>query len=135
MLKTFLLLSAALLFGSAQTPSPAPVQENVPQETTPAATNPVKFTAAGRERAKKLYDVDCLMCHGAKGNGKTDLANDMGLTLPDFTDPKVLAAMPDQTLFNAIRNGKDKMPAEAEGRASDHDVWELVLYIRSMAKE
>jgi hypothetical protein len=38
-------------------------------------------------------------------------------------------------LFNAIRNGKGKMPPEAEGRAKDDEVWNLILYIRSMARQ
>jgi hypothetical protein len=42
--------------------------------------------------------------------------------------------VPDQTLFNAIRNGKDKMPAETEGRASNNDVRDLIHYIRGMSR-
>jgi len=137
MLKTFLLLSAAILSGAAQSPSPTPVQETKQQEAAPAAnlvTNPMKPTAATLERAKKLYQVDCAMCHGNNGNGKTDLANDMQLTLPDWTNPASLSDKLDQSLFNAIRNGKGKMPSEAEGRASDTAVWDLILYIRGMSK-
>jgi hypothetical protein len=58
----------------------------------------------------------------------------MGLTLSDWTDPKTLAAKPDGDLFNVIRNGKDKMPAEPVGRAKDDEVRNLILYIRSLAK-
>ena len=76
----------------------------------------------------------CALCHGDNGDGKTDVAKEMGLTLGDWTDPKTLAGKPDQELFNIIRNGKGKMPAEAEGRAKDHEVWNLILYIRGFAK-
>ncbi len=137
MLKTFLLLSAAILLGAAQSPNPTPVQETKQQQASPAAnlvTNPAKPTAATLERARKLYQVDCAMCHGDNGNGKTDLGKDMQLTLPDWTDPKTLANELDQSLFNAIRNGRGKMPSEAEGRASDTAVWDLILYIRGMSK-
>ena len=137
MLKTFLLLSAAILLGSAQSSNPTPVQETKQQEAAPAAnlvTNPVKPTAASHERAKKLYQVDCAMCHGDNGNGKTDLGKDMQLALPDWTNPAALATALDQSLFNAIRNGQGKMPSEAEGRASDTAVWDLILYIRGMSK-
>jgi hypothetical protein len=58
----------------------------------------------------------------------------MGLTLPDFTDLKTLAGTPDGQLFNIIRNGKDKMPPEAAGRANDSLVWNLIVYIRKMSK-
>jgi cytochrome c len=139
MFKIFLLFSSVILFVNAPTPGPTltagrMLQEATPVSAAPDVTNPVKSTPATRERAKKLYEVDCLMCHGANGDGKTDLAKDMQLTLPDWTDPAVLASVPDQTLFNAIRNGKDKMPAEAEGRASNNDVWDLIHYIRGMSR-
>jgi hypothetical protein len=57
------------------------------------------------------------------------------LKLNDWTDPKSLAAKSDKELFAMIRSGKDKMPAEAEGRAKDDEVWALIHYLRSMAKE
>jgi mono/diheme cytochrome c family protein len=135
MLKSFLLLSAAILFGVAPSSGPTFAEGRMPQATpAPAATNPVKPTAASLERAKKLYQVDCAMCHGDKGDGKTDLGKDMQLTLPDWTNPASLADTPDQSLFNAIRNGKGKMPPEVEGRASDTEVWNLIHYIRGMSK-
>ncbi len=58
----------------------------------------------------------------------------MQLTLDDWTDPKTLANRSDQELFNVIRNGKDKMPAEDEGRAKKDDVYALIAYIREMSK-
>ncbi len=74
------------------------------------------------------------MCHGDHGNGKTDLAQSMGLTLADWTDPKALQNHSDGELFNAIRKGTEKMPAEDSGRAKDDLVWNLIIYIRSFSK-
>jgi mono/diheme cytochrome c family protein len=138
MLKSFLLFSAAVLFAF----TPMPAQGAKPQDATPApapeshanATNPVKPTADSQAKAKSLYSIDCSMCHGDNGNGQSDLAKSMGLTMTDFTDPKSLANLPDGQLFDVIRNGKDKMPPEAAGRANDTMVWNLILYIRGMSK-
>jgi hypothetical protein len=58
----------------------------------------------------------------------------MDMTLADWTDPKSLANKSDQELFDVIRKGKDKMPAEADGRAKDDEVWNLISYIRKMSK-
>ncbi len=102
--------------------------------SAPAATNPVKPTPQSQAKAKQIYNIDCAMCHGENGNGKTDMANDMQLKLPDWTDPNSLNGKTDQGLFNMIRNGKDKMPPEAVGRASDTEVWNLILYIRKMSQ-
>ncbi len=132
MLKPFLLLLAVVLL--IFTPLSAPARP--PQEATPApgSKNPVKPTPQSEEKAKALYKIDCALCHGDNGDGKTDLAKDMSLTLDDWTDPKALAGKPDQELFDAIRNGKGKMPPEPSGRAADNVVWNLILYLRSMSK-
>jgi mono/diheme cytochrome c family protein len=117
------------------TPAPAmaPPQAVAP---TPATypRNPVKPTAESQTKAKNLYQIDCAMCHGDNGNGKSDLATSMELTLTDWTDPKSLAGRPDGELFQIIRNGKEKMPPESDGRASDEAVWNLVVYIRAFSK-
>ena len=91
-------------------------------------------TPDAQARAKKLYARDCALCHGDSGDGKTDLAKDMQLTMIDWTDPKTLANRQDQELFKIIRDGKDKMPAEDPGRAKDDEVRNLVVYIRSLGK-
>jgi hypothetical protein len=59
----------------------------------------------------------------------------MQVTLGDWSNPKTLAAIPDQALFTTIRDGKGKLPPEAEGRAKDNEVWNLILYIHSMARQ
>ncbi len=75
------------------------------------------------------------MCHGDNGDGKTDMAKDMNLTLADWTDPKSLAGMSDKDLFDIIRKGKgEKMPAEDESRAKDNEVLALVTYLRGFSK-
>jgi mono/diheme cytochrome c family protein len=126
MLKPFLLVSAVALFAIAPSTSPfASAQEAGPK---------TKVTAESQAKAKKLYAMDCALCHGAGGDGKTDLAKDMQLTMIDWTDSKSLAGIQDQELFKTIRNGKGKMPAEDAGRAKDDEVWNLIVYIRSLGK-
>lgn len=83
---------------------------------------------------KEIYKVDCALCHGDNGNGKTDLATGMGLTLSDLTDPKTLQNMTDEQLFSLIRKGKDKMPPEEVGRAKDVEVKSLIVFIRNLSK-
>jgi len=131
MLKPFLLFSAMTLFVFAT----APAEGRPPQEAAPASTNPVKGTAASQEKAKVLFLRDCALCHGENGNGKTDVAASMSVTLDDWTEAKALANKSDQDLFNTIRKGKgDKMPPEDSGRAKNDEVWNLVLYIRGLSK-
>ncbi len=85
-------------------------------------------------KVKQIYTIDCAMCHGDNGNGKTDLATSMKLTLADWTDPKALADKTDQQLTDAIRKGSDKMPPEDKSRATDDEVKGLIAYIRGFSK-
>jgi cytochrome c5 len=141
MVKFLLLVSSFAMFSFAPgAPSGKGAQEPAPgaAATPPAASstvkNPVKATAESQAKAKKTYGYDCALCHGATGDGKTDLAKDMKLTMSDWTDPKALAGKSDGDLFDIIRKGKDKMPPEESNRAKDDDVWNLVIYVRSMSK-
>jgi mono/diheme cytochrome c family protein len=135
MLKPLLFVSAVVFLAITASSASAPTPQEAAQATASGQKNPVKPTPMTQARAKKLYQIDCAFCHGDNGDGKTDLAKEMSLTLGDWTNPKTLADKPDQELFNVIRNGKGKMPAEAEGRAKDIEVWSLILYVRGLAKE
>ncbi len=148
MLKPFMLVFAIILFAfvcmpllgrSPQQAAPAPALAQEPPAPPPAQSaapmkNPVKPTAESQAKAKGLYQIDCAICHGDNGSGKTDLATSMAVKLDDWTNPAALANKTDGDLFTVIRNGKDKMPPEDAGRAKDPDVWNLIIYIRSLSK-
>jgi mono/diheme cytochrome c family protein len=97
-------------------------------------TNPVTPTAESEARAKEVYRIDCAMCHGTNGNGKGDLVGDMGLKMKDLTDPASLKDMSDGEIFYTIKNGKGKMPGEAD-RGKDEGIWNLVILVRSFGKK
>jgi len=140
MLKLFVLCAMSLLVCGY-----APAQEATkPGEKSPAASkippeaakevNPVKPTPASQAQAKKTYGYDCAMCHGADGDGKGDLAVDMKLKIPDYRDPASLKDLTDGEMFYIIKNGKGDMPSEGD-RAKPDEIWNLVIYIRSLAKK
>ena len=138
--KTFCVLSILLLTtvsGLAQQSKPdanTPSAEyKIPPEATKMA-NPVKPTATSLAQGKKMYDIDCEMCHGKDGNGKGDLAADMKVKLADYRDPAALKDRTDGELFYIIKNGKAEMPSEGD-RAKPDAIWNLVNYIRSLAKK
>jgi len=122
MLKPFPLLSVVALLAVA----PLTLQ-------MPAAQEPAKAPAKLSEKAKMLYKRDCALCHNENGDGKTDIAKDMGLSMADWTDPKTLTGKPDEELLKVMRNGKDKMPAEDKSRANDEELKALLRYIRGLA--
>ena len=128
MRKPLLLLPAVVLLalGAAWNPLAAPQE---------GAAKASKASNEAQNRAKKIYEVDCALCHNSNGDGKTDLAKDMQLILSDFTDPKTLQGKTDDQLFDLIRKGKDKMPGEEAARAKNDEVKGVIQYIRGLSKD
>jgi mono/diheme cytochrome c family protein len=129
MLKPLLFVSAVVLFGITAWSASGIAAQDESQKSQ------AKPSEKAQARARAIYAQDCVICHGETGDGKTDLAKDMQLKLDDWTDPATLGAKSDADLFKVIRNGKDKMPPEAEGRAKDDEVRNLILYIRGLSKQ
>ena len=112
--------------------SAAPAEYKIPPEAA-AKANPVKPTEESLAKGKKIYAIDCAMCHGNRGDGKGDMGADYK-TIPDFTNAEAMKSRTDGELFYIIRNGKGDMPPE-DNRAKDDDVWNMVNYVRSFAKK
>lgn len=134
MLKPLLLLPAVLLLGYTVASAPALDGQAGSSGKNGQAASSGKTSTEPPAHIKTIYQVDCGICHGANGDGKTDLAHDMALNLSDFTDPKTLEGKTDDQLFDLIRKGKDKMPPEETNRAKDTEVRDLIHYIRNMSK-
>ena len=134
MLKPLFALPPLLLLGlSFQQPAATPTPSVIPAEAA-RMVNPVKPTPESQAHVKKMYGYDCAMCHGENGNGKGDLVGDMKLTLKDYTDPAALKDLTDGQIFYIIKNGKGQMPGEGD-RAKPDDIWNMVIYVRSLAKK
>jgi mono/diheme cytochrome c family protein len=136
-----LLLPALFLFAPAppaqqtSTPNPpkTPTYAAIPVEAT-RQPNPIKSSPESIARAKKWWTLDCAMCHGKDGDGKGETAKDMKLTLVDFTAPATLKDRTDGDIFYIIKNGHNDMPPEGQ-RIKPEEDWDLVNYVRSLAKK
>lgn len=125
---------------SSQAPANAPATEQAPaaphgfniSPEDAAKKNPVRFSEISVERGKKIYATQCAMCHGEKGDGKGDLAEDMKLSLPDFTKTDSLTKRTDGELFTIIKQGSQTMPGQGD-RMKELHTWEIVNYLRSLS--
>jgi len=135
------ILPALFLLASAQsaqqpstpTPQKTPTYSAIPVEAARQA-NPVKSTPESLTRAKKWWTLDCAMCHGKDGDGKGETAAEMKLKIVDFTDPATLKDRTDGEVFYIIKNGHNDMPPEGP-RIKTEENWDLVNYVRSLAKK
>jgi cytochrome c553 len=96
----------------------------------------VSAWTASAEDAKAIYEKSCAKCHGADGAGQTKMGQKLGVK--DYTNAKVQAALKDEEMTKAIKEGvKDKegktVMKPAEG-LSDADIKGLVGVIRGFKK-
>jgi cytochrome c553 len=99
----------------------------------------VSFAAAittSADGAKDNWDKLCAKCHGADGKGQTKLGQRLGSK--DYSDPQVQAALKDDAIIKAIKEGlRDKdgklLMKPTEG-LSDDEVNQLVAYLRTFKK-
>src|SRR5271154_4922200 len=87
----------------SQQPASSSSSGTIPADAA-TLVNPVKPTAEGMARSRKIFGQDCAVCHGTLGDGKGDIAADMKPPMKDFTDPAVLKDYPDGQLFYIIRD-------------------------------
>jgi mono/diheme cytochrome c family protein len=114
---------------AAQVPEPAHAVTITPEDV--ARKNPVKLTTNSVERGKKVFASQCAMCHGAKGDGKAELAEEMKINPPDFTKPDALKKRTDGEWFAIIGQGSEAMQGQGN-RMKDRQKWDLVNYLRSL---
>lgn len=126
-----LFLGAFALFAQQDQAPPKPAP---PSADARNQGNPVKPTSDSLAKGKKMYDIDCAMCHGKDGDGKGDLAADMKPKVTDFTSADEMGSVTDTQLFKIIKEGKGQMPPEGD-RVKTDELWNMVNYVRSFAKK
>ena len=121
------LLAAAFLFAHETKPWP------VPKEAS-ERKNPVASAPASLKEAKALYEKECAVCHGPKGDGKGAGAVALQVRPADFTDGQMMGEMTDGDLFYRLSEGRLPMAAY-KGKLSEEQRWKLVTYLRTFNKK
>lgn len=103
----------------------------IPEEER-ARKNPIPASLESVALGGRLFSSQCVMCHGKEGNGKGDLAEEMELRVPDFTDPALQKKRTDGELFYILSEGHGDMPKQGE-RMRAEQRWHMINYIRTLA--
>ena len=94
--------------------------------------NPVKPTPESLASGKKVFAMDCALCHGTDGRGKTEVSKQS--KVPDLTMPATLKGRTDGELFYRIKTGHGDMPGEGD-RVKPEQLWDAVNYVRSLSEK
>jgi mono/diheme cytochrome c family protein len=92
--------------------------------------NPLPASPATLARGKQLYEIYCLLCHGATGDADGKVGAKFGMPIPSLRDPAVVERK-DGFLYGTIREGGFIMPKYAESLTPE-ERWAVVRYVRSL---
>jgi len=104
-----------------------------------AMTNPLPASTEIVQAGKALFlqtakPVACAMCHGNEGNGQGFMGAALVPPPRNFTCGKTMKDLPDGQLFWIIKNGSSGTGMMSFAGLPDEQVWQLIQYIRSLAK-
>jgi mono/diheme cytochrome c family protein len=85
------------------------------------------LSAADSAEAGRLFNINCAVCHGAKGQANGPIAERIG-AVANLTTP-IYIAMADGTMYHSIQYGKNNMGSYAS-QLSRKQRWQIVQYIR-----
>ena len=105
------------------------------QAPAAALKNPITASAESIAAGKQAYTRTCAPCHGTSGEGGA--GNDLIPAAPDLTDAAWDHGSSDGEVFSNIRNGigPDFNMTPFKDRLKDDDIWNVVNYVRSIAKK
>ncbi len=107
----------------------------LPNDTTgykmsASVKNPLAdLTTAEMTETQRIFNINCAVCHGAKGEGNGPVAAKVA-GVANLTGG-VYVTMADGTMFHSITYGKGVMGSYAS-QVSRKQRWELVKYIRTL---
>lgn len=102
--------------------------------------NPLRNEPRHLKKGKVLFyikakPVACKHCHGMLGDGNGSMALSMNPKPRNFTCTETMSKLSDGQLFWVIKNGSKGTAMSAHKYLSEKKIWQLVLYIRSLARE
>jgi len=106
----------------------------VPGTTNFVATIPVPVTAELMARGRERYNISCLPCHGAigDGNGITKKIGAMPV-VANLLDKNAII-IPDGQVYDIIANGKAPNMQGYAANIEVNDRWAIVAYVRALQR-
>lgn len=101
--------------------------------------NPLASTSVNPITAEPIFQgeagtANCAICHGKKGDGRGILASQYDPPPRNFSCAKTINGVPDGQLFWIIRFGSPGTAMPAHPALKDEQIWQIVLYLRQLAK-
>jgi mono/diheme cytochrome c family protein len=101
--------------------------------------NPVAASPESIAKGKELYmeksKGNCVFCHGETGAGNEENLAKLRRKPADLTNKERMTAMTDGEIFWKVSKGINWIMPAGEKRMSEEERWNVVNYVRTLAKE
>ena len=90
--------------------------------------NPLPITDENLENGKKMYDLYCAVCHGAKGDGQGILVKrEKFLGVPNYKDRDITEG----SIYYTIMYGLNTMGSHAS-QTNEKERWQITMYVQKL---
>lgn len=90
-----------------------------------AESNPIK-------EGEELYQKNCSVCHGDKGDGNTWVSHELNPKPKNFTDPLVIKVMTRKRMRDSVINGRQGTAMQAfKTQLSESEINLIIDYIQT----
>ena len=100
--------------------------------------NPLKSDSINLFAGESLFHTDaqptaCKICHGSTGNGMGMMAPGLNPPPRNFSCSETMKNISDGQMFWVVKNGSPGTGMVAYKSLSDEQVWQIILYLRTLA--
>lgn len=97
-------------------------------EAKESLVSPLEMSKENLDNGKKMYDIYCALCHGAKGDGKGILVErEKILGVPAYKDRELT----DGSIYHVIYYGRNMMGSHAS-QLTEKERWQVVQYVQKI---
>lgn len=114
-----------------RSPPPGTIAEGALAQAQALATPP-PLTMALIDRGEQRYDIFCIVCHGATGDGDGAVVKRGFPAPPSFHIPRLVSAPPSY-IVDVITHGHGVMYSYAD-RVAPADRWAIAAYVKAMQR-
>ncbi len=100
-------------------------------EASKGLTSPLESSPENLEKGKEMFDIYCISCHGAKGDGKGKLVErEKFLGVPSYKDRVITIG----SVFHVETYGLNAMGSHAN-QLSKKERWQVAEYVMSLKSD
>jgi len=88
-----------------------------------------------RERGRKLFEMNCVLCHGVRADGNGVRSKGLSGKAANFTSAEWRASVTPRLVFEVLSEGKRGTSMPAWPTLSDDEKWDIIAYVLNVAEQ